>query len=101
MKVREPMTPNAICCLRTDTAESVAKRMLQRDVGSLPVVTDRDSRASWNNDRPGFVLLHCGARTRSEDHSHREVRSTEPNHVSRGVELGDMRARDAATGAFR
>jgi len=44
MKVRELMTPNAICCLPTDTAESVAKRMLQRDVGSLPVVTDQDSR---------------------------------------------------------
>jgi CBS domain-containing protein len=44
MKVRELMTPNAICCLPTDTAESVATTMWHRNVGSSPVVTDPDSR---------------------------------------------------------
>ncbi|MDT7816464.1 MAG: hypothetical protein QOJ42_6380 [Acidobacteriaceae bacterium] len=66
MKVRELMTPNAICCLPTDTAESVAKRMLQRNVGSLPVVTDQDSR-----ELLGIITDRiCVAPTRSEDHSH-------------------------------
>jgi signal-transduction protein with cAMP-binding, CBS, and nucleotidyltransferase domain len=98
MKVRELMTPNAICCLPTDTAESVAKRMLQRNVGSLPVVTDQDSRELLGiiTDRD----LCCSNVALGLDPKitliEKFVRPN-PNHVSRGVQLGDMLARDAAT----
>ncbi len=44
MKVREVMSSNPICCLPTDTAENVAKTLCQNNIGSVPVVTDQQSR---------------------------------------------------------
>src|SRR5215469_16268898 len=44
MKVREGMTPNPICCLATDSAQKVAAILRKQDVGSIPVVTDHESR---------------------------------------------------------
>jgi CBS domain-containing protein len=44
MKVREAMSPNPVCCVPTDTAERVAKAMLEHNVGSIPVVVDQQSR---------------------------------------------------------
>ena len=44
MKVREVMSSNPVCCVPTDSAERVAKAMLDNDVGSLPVVVDQQSR---------------------------------------------------------
>src|SRR5262245_22638652 len=44
MNVRDVMTPNQICCLASDTAQKVAGIFRQQDVGSIPVVTDHDSR---------------------------------------------------------
>jgi CBS domain-containing protein len=44
MKVREVMSSNPICCVPTDTAERVAKAMCEHNVGSIPVVTDQQSR---------------------------------------------------------
>lgn len=43
MKVREAMTPNPITCLPTDSAQHVASLLCDHDVGSIPVVVDRDS----------------------------------------------------------
>ena len=44
MKVREAMTSNPVCCVPGDTAQSVAKKMCEHSVGSMPVVTDQQSR---------------------------------------------------------
>jgi len=44
MKVREAMSTNPVCCMPTDTAEKVAKAMCERNVGSIPVVVDQQSR---------------------------------------------------------
>lgn len=44
MNVREIMTPNPECCLPEDSAQTVAPTMCQSNVGSVPVVTDRESR---------------------------------------------------------
>lgn len=44
MKVKEVMTPNPVCCVPGDTAQSVAKLMCEQNVGSIPVVVDQQSR---------------------------------------------------------
>lgn len=43
MNVQEIMTPNPVCCLPEDTAQTVASIMCQFSVGSVPVVSDRNS----------------------------------------------------------
>ncbi len=44
MNVREVMTSDPVCCVPGDTAQSVAKIMCEHNVGSIPVVTDQQSR---------------------------------------------------------
>lgn len=44
MNVRDAMTPNPVCCLPGDSAQSVARMMCERNVGSIPVVADRQSQ---------------------------------------------------------
>lgn len=44
MNVREVMTSNPICCLPGDTAQTAARMMCESNVGSIPVVSDRQSR---------------------------------------------------------
>jgi CBS domain-containing protein len=44
MKIREVMTPDPVCCVPGDTAQSVAKIMCEHNVGSIPVVVDQQSR---------------------------------------------------------
>ncbi len=44
MKIREVMSPDPVCCLPTDSAQQVAKIMADHNVGSIPIVTDQDSR---------------------------------------------------------
>ena len=44
MKVREAMTFNPICCLPSDTAQKVAQILRDNNVGSVPVVSDHESR---------------------------------------------------------
>lgn len=44
MKVKEVMSPNPACCTPGDSAQSVAKTMCDRNVGSIPVVVDQQSR---------------------------------------------------------
>jgi CBS domain-containing protein len=44
MKIRDVMSPDPVCCLPTDSAQQVAKIMCERDVGSIPVVVDQESR---------------------------------------------------------
>lgn len=44
MNARDAMTPNPVCCLTTDSAQTVAGLLRQHNVGSMPVVTDHDSR---------------------------------------------------------
>jgi CBS domain-containing protein len=44
MTVREVMTCDPVCCVPGDTAQSVAKIMCEHNVGSIPVVTDQQSR---------------------------------------------------------
>jgi CBS domain-containing protein len=44
VKIKEVMSTNPACCLPSDTAQQVAKLMCDRDVGSLPVVIDHQSR---------------------------------------------------------
>ncbi len=44
MKVRDAMTPDPVCCLTTDSAQQVAGTLCKQGVGSIPVVTDHESR---------------------------------------------------------
>jgi CBS domain-containing protein len=44
MKVREVMSKDPVCCLPTDSAQSVARIMSNRNVGAVPVVADRERR---------------------------------------------------------
>jgi len=44
MKVRDAMTPDPVCCLTTDSAQKVAGILCKQGVGSIPVVSDQDSR---------------------------------------------------------
>ena len=44
MRVREAMTSDPVCCLTTDTARHVAGQLRKLNVGSIPVVTDHESR---------------------------------------------------------
>jgi CBS domain-containing protein len=43
MKIREVMTANPVCCVPEDTAQAVARIMKERNIGSVPVVTDQQS----------------------------------------------------------
>jgi CBS domain-containing protein len=44
MKIRDAMTPDPVCCLTTDSAQKVAGILCKQNVGSIPVVTDHESR---------------------------------------------------------
>jgi CBS domain-containing protein len=44
MKLRDMMTENPVCCVPTDSAQSVARIMCDESVGSIPVVMDQESR---------------------------------------------------------
>ena len=44
MKVREVMSQNPACCTPTDSAQTVAGIMRDRNVGAVPVVADQQSR---------------------------------------------------------
>ncbi len=44
MKVKNIMTMDPFCCARSDTVDSAAWLMKEKDVGSLPIVTDHQSR---------------------------------------------------------
>ena len=44
MKVQDAMTPDPVCCLTTDSAQKVAGILCKQGVGSIPVVTDHESR---------------------------------------------------------
>ena len=44
MKVREVMSQNPACCTPSDSAQSVAQIMRDRNVGAVPVVADQHSR---------------------------------------------------------
>ena len=44
MKARDAMTPNPVCCLTTDSAQTVAGLLRKHNVGSIPVVADHQSR---------------------------------------------------------
>ena len=45
MKVKEVMSANPVCCTPNDSAQNAAKMMCDRNVGSIPVVADHQSRA--------------------------------------------------------
>jgi len=44
MKIKEVMSSNPVCCLPSDSAQRVAQIMCEENVGSIPVVTDQESR---------------------------------------------------------
>jgi CBS domain-containing protein len=44
MKIREIMTANPVCCVPEDNAQAVARAMKEHNIGSVPVVTDQQSR---------------------------------------------------------
>lgn len=45
MKVKEVMSANPACCTPNESAQNAAKMMCDRNVGSIPVVADHQSRA--------------------------------------------------------
>ena len=44
MRVREMMTQNPVCCLPSDMAQRVAQTLRDENIGSMPVVSDRESK---------------------------------------------------------
>jgi CBS domain-containing protein len=44
MKVREMMTENPTCVLRSDTIQDAARKMRDENVGALPVVADQTTK---------------------------------------------------------
>jgi len=44
MRIKEVMTQNPICCRLTDTAQTVAKILLDEDIGSVLVISDGESK---------------------------------------------------------
>jgi CBS domain-containing protein len=44
MNVSDAMTKQLVCCLKSDTAQSVAALMKRHDIGSVPVVADLVSK---------------------------------------------------------
>jgi len=44
VKIKEVMSPNPVCCVPSDSAQAVAKIMRDRNIGSIPVVIDQQSR---------------------------------------------------------
>jgi CBS domain-containing protein len=44
MKIKQVMSENPVCCLATDSAQSVARTMCERNIGSIPVVSDQQSK---------------------------------------------------------
>ena|SRR5262249_22323080 len=44
MKVREVMSRDPACCVLSDTAQAVARILCDRNIGSMPVVADQESR---------------------------------------------------------
>jgi len=44
MKIREIMSRNPACCVPSDSAQVVAKILCDRDIGSMPVVADQQSK---------------------------------------------------------
>jgi CBS domain-containing protein len=44
MKVKEVMSQDPVCCTPDDTAQAVAKLMCDHNIGSIPVVSDQQSK---------------------------------------------------------
>jgi CBS domain-containing protein len=44
MKIKQVMSENPVCCLATDSAQAVARMMCERNIGSIPVVSDQQSK---------------------------------------------------------
>jgi CBS domain-containing protein len=44
VKIREIMSREPACCVLTDSAQTVAKILCDRNIGSIPMVTDQQSR---------------------------------------------------------
>ena len=44
MKIKEVMSVDPVCCVPGDTAQAVAGIMCEHNIGSVPVVIDRQSR---------------------------------------------------------
>ena len=44
MKIRDIMTRDPECCMLSDSAQAVAKILCDRNIGSMPVVADQQSR---------------------------------------------------------
>lgn len=44
MKIREIMSREPACCVLNDSAQAVAKMLCDRNIGSLPVVADQQSK---------------------------------------------------------
>ena len=44
MKIREIMSRDPACCVLSDSAQTVAKILCERNIGSMPVVADQQSR---------------------------------------------------------
>jgi CBS domain-containing protein len=44
VKIKEVMSQNPVCCLASDSAQTVAQTMCERNVGSIPVVSDHQSK---------------------------------------------------------
>lgn len=44
MKIREIMSPDPACCVLSDSAQAVAKILCDRNIGSMPVIANQQSK---------------------------------------------------------
>src|SRR6266700_2378832 len=101
MVVRDIMTPNPACCLPGGTAQAVARKMCENNVGSIPVIIDQESRKLTGiiTDRD----LWCSIVAKGLDPAStpiREHNASRPGGLSLGRKPGGLFAGDAkASGA--
>ena len=96
MLVKEMMSRDIIWCTPSDTAQTAAKLMKDRGVGTLPVVSDGMNRRLEGivTDRDLCCTIVAGAQL-AESHSRRRRDDKCPSHVCAGKHGGRLRRTDA------
>ena len=75
MKVEEIVSANPTCCMANDSTQRVANMMCHQNVGSTPVIADRQSRTLIGIDyRSRSLLFGFGARSGCEDDENPGIR---------------------------
>jgi len=69
MKCREVMTDNPVCCLPEDTVGQAARTLRREHVGSVPVITDEQSRTLIGMLTDRDLAIKVVAESRDPNHT--------------------------------